>query len=643
MKRFFLLFLMFLVIQGICAPSVFARRDRNAIVFIVHDARLPYFVRDAGGSINGFDVEVVQALAQELGRPYEIRVADKDETIKLINAGEADVVVGIVQTNELESTYDFSSAFLVDMLRIYALKDTTFIHTLRDLSGLRVGVGESKNVADFLKIMPGVRLTLEPDEASGLWDLLDNRIKVYLGDEHECRYHLRINQITDIKTVGGPLHTRKRVFAVKKGNKELLMKINTALEEKIRPNRLPLIYQRWFGPTELAAETKRRFLVLFLAVIWFSAVILLVALIWNQRLAAAVTSRTQELRIEHQHFQNIFDHASDGIVVLDPQDTLIIETNAAFAEILGYSKEELSDIRLKDLDMSEDKRFVANIQSVLDVAGEDRLFEAKLRGHHNQVVDLSIHARTLPYRGRQMVEAIAHDVTQKRKLEVMKETILQDMAHELKTPLSKVAMSLDLVERSIQPKAVKQHAKFFNICRLSIDRLQSTIEGILNLSRLESHAFKVSQDAFPIQDVLHLVMDELQIFAQNKGIQLARHLPEDPLLMKGDIEMIRRLFINIVHNAIKFTDKGTVTITACQDGKWIAVTAQDQGIGLEPTDLKKIFGRFYQKVPVSEGCGIGLTIAQKIVLLHNGQIKVESSGLGKGTTFHLRFPLHKAL
>jgi PAS domain S-box-containing protein len=603
------------------------------LIIGVFDDRAPYLVRDPAGNAGGFDAGVARAMARTMNVPIGFRILTAEETVPALLRSEVDAVAGVTPRR-------YTQPVFINKMRLFVHQETVFIHTLKDLKGVRVGVNRGVDTAEFLKLVPGVELVPEPDTASAFRDLVDRRIAVYFGDENEAQHYIRVQNLAGIKTVGGALILKRRCFAVRKGNRELLARLNNAIDGIKRDFTLQAVQDEWFGRPAFWGYYQRRFLMLLLAVLGLVATVLLVTLVWNQKLADAVSQRTQELAAEREHFQNIFDHASDGILVVNPEDTSLMEMNRAFEDITGVAKEELVGRELRLLDASEEASLDERLRQVVEIGGST-MFEARIRTKSNRLVDLLIHARPFPFRGRTMVEAIVRDVTERKKVQEMKDTILQDVAHELKTPMSKMAMSIDLLERNLSKEHGEAYGKFFEICHRSIRRLQHTIEGILNLSRLESEALKMSMDVFALQDILMAVIDELYVFAQRKGLHVLNEFDREPILVHGDSEMVTRLFINLIHNAIKFTDRGSIIISAAKDARFAKVSVKDNGIGLEEEDLKKIFGRFYQKTPTYEGCGIGLTIAQKIVALHNGVIWAESEGLGKGTTMNVMFPLYR--
>ncbi|MBF0253675.1 MAG: transporter substrate-binding domain-containing protein [Candidatus Omnitrophica bacterium] len=598
----------------------------------------PYHWQTSSGTTKGFDIDLANNVGEILGRPVTIRQVNETEARGLVASGDADAVIGLPDNKAGRTFFDYSSPYLVQKTRIFVREGTAFVRKLTDLRGLQVGVGKGADVSDYLSIIPRVRVVTEADAEAGLRSLLNRETTVFLGDEYECEYVIQTMRLAGLETVGGPILVRRRVLAVRKGNAELLGSINDALDRMKGDLRLQTIAGKWFARHIRWAGLGTRELIVLLVVLGVAAAVLLVTVIWNHKLSQAVDVRTRELQAEHAHFENIFEHASDGIVLLDADSCRATHANKAFEEILGFTEEELKKIELSELDASSERHFANQIHRAT-ACRESVLFEARLLNKTREPVDLVIHARAFPFGDKPMVEAIARDVTEKKKLEAMKDTILQDVAHELKTPMAKLSMSIQLLEKKMPPALREPFEKHFDVAKRSVLRLQSTIEGILNLSRLESKATSVQMDIFVLQEVVQNVVQELQMFADRKNIGLENHMPSEPALIQGDLEMIRRLFVNLIHNAIKFTSEGAVALGMESDGQFVKVSVKDTGIGLEKHELSKIFDRFYQKSAAYEGSGVGLTICQKIVTFHNGVIWAESDGPGFGTSMLVMFPL----
>ncbi|MBP9733301.1 MAG: transporter substrate-binding domain-containing protein [Candidatus Omnitrophica bacterium] len=619
----------------ITAPALTA--ENTPLVIVMSGDTPPYHSVDSHGNLKGLDIDVARAVGRELKRKVTVKIMPAQEVAEMLDDGRADIAVGVIVNPAVEKTYVLSRPYLYQRARLFIHEKTNVVQELADLNHLRISIRDGIDVGEMLRLIQPANRLVEPSAESGLKNLMTHAVDVFVGDEYESHYVIQKQQLKEITTVGDPVMLRKRVFAVHQDRAGLADQITQAIDDLQKNYRLQEMQDQWLARRIGWMGDSRLALGVFLGVIGLMTVVLLGSVLWNQRLAEAIADRTREVEIEHEHFQNIFDHASDGIVVIDPESLRPVESNRTFLGLLQYSLEDLKAIRLSDLDASPDHALGDHIRRAFS-SGENVLFEVRLINRSREPIDLFIHARAFPYRGKKMVEAIARDITQRKKLEAMKDTILQDVAHELKTPMAKLAVSLELLEQKLPDEIQVKTGQQLDVCRRAVGRLQQTVDGILHLSRLESNAAQVEMGQMDLTAVVEGVTAEFRDLAERKGVGLIVHHPDRPLRIQGDQEMIRRLFVNLIHNAIKFTDGGEVAVTLQTDGEFAKITVSDTGVGLEAGDLSRIFGRFFQKTAAAEGSGVGLTIAQKIVTFHNGVVWAESQGLGKGTQMHVLLP-----
>jgi signal transduction histidine kinase len=163
-------------------------------------------------------------------------------------------------------------------------------------------------------------------------------------------------------------------------------------------------------------------------------------------------------------------------------------------------------------------------------------------------------------------------------------------------------------------------------------------EGLLQLARNDSDTPYVRFEWVDISILLKDVVDSLRPLAEEKGLQIIETLPDNGLTLMGDSDGLIRLFVNLLDNAIKYTDEGLIAVSANrQENGWLEITIRDTGVGIAAEHLPQIFNRFYRvdESRSSEGIGLGLAIALDIAQAHGGTLSVESE-VGKGTTFVVR-------
>ena len=222
-----------------------------------------------------------------------------------------------------------------------------------------------------------------------------------------------------------------------------------------------------------------------------------------------------------------------------------------------------------------------------------------------------------------------------------------DAAHELRSPLTIIKASIALVQNHperVHPADAQKLATAASAC----DQMARLVEDLLLLARLDGKTATMAQEwrAVPIDEVLEDMMEMADIEASQRKINLKSHLlPEISVL--GDAEQLKRLFTNLLGNALQYTPEGgTVTVAMKRLSEEIVVSVQDTGIGISPEHLPLIFDRFWRadqaRTHREEGTGMGLAIARTIAQAHGGDIAV-SSQLGKGSNFQVQLPVTPSL
>ena len=224
-----------------------------------------------------------------------------------------------------------------------------------------------------------------------------------------------------------------------------------------------------------------------------------------------------------------------------------------------------------------------------------------------------------------------------RSLDKMKDSMIRDVTHELKSPVAQVQMAIGLwTGEANKEKMDKEKGKRLNtIIDDNIQRLKKTIQSILDLSVLESGRVAYQKENLDLEELINQVTAGLKLLAEKKNLSLTTRIPDKLPEVLGDRQEITMLISNLIDNAIKYSESGEIVVSALRRPKQIEISVKDQGIGLSTPkgSYDKVFDRFFQERPSSDGSGVGLAICKKIVEAHGGKIWVESEGKGKGTTF----------
>lgn len=220
---------------------------------------------------------------------------------------------------------------------------------------------------------------------------------------------------------------------------------------------------------------------------------------------------------------------------------------------------------------------------------------------------------------------------------------VSDAAHELRTPLSIMAGEIEVTLN--QERSAAEYKQVLASGKEEADRLIDLAENLLFLARGDQGRQTPQLEKIDLTDLIGSVISNLQSESSNKHISLSFETEAEPTFAWGQEPMLRRLFFNLIHNAILYTPSpGSVHVSLSSNKQYSLVEVKDTGIGISPEDHEKIFDRFY-RVDTSRsrtrGYGLGLAISKSIVELHHGKITVHSA-LGKGSTFTVMIPKMKS-
>lgn len=210
-----------------------------------------------------------------------------------------------------------------------------------------------------------------------------------------------------------------------------------------------------------------------------------------------------------------------------------------------------------------------------------------------------------------------------------------DASHELRTPLTAMQAVLGMIRE--KPRTSKEYQQALEDLSEEVDRLQTLTENLLHLARGEGKK-DVVFEIINLSTLIEEVSDSLKPLMEAKGLRLTRNIQPN-LCLYGDSDELIRLFVNLLDNAIKFTDQGEISVSAGFRNNMIRVMVKDTGIGIHPKHLPHIFERFYRtdQTRSTRGSGLGLSIVKEIVKRHGGRIEA-SSVVRQGTVFTVYFP-----
>ncbi len=366
----------------------------------------------------------------------------------------------------------------------------------------------------------------------------------------------------------------------------------------------------------------------------------------------------QQLK-EASHFQFIFENTSEGIIQLDLEGN-VLQANPAAAQILGFvSVERLTSTlgpymqNFAFTNPDAQAEIVDNLQHRGQVVDYDFEFERQVDGKTG-CASCSVHSIQASGDRPACYLASFTDLADRRENEQLriekdsaesankaKSQFLANMSHEIRTPLNGVTGMLELLSRT---ELDSFQRRYIEIAQNSAQSLLSVINDILDFSKIEAGKLELDSVEFQLQDLLADVVDIFASQTASKNIELVGNIPPSiPAWVVGDPERLRQVLINLMGNAVKFTEQGHVALSvtslkASNDSAQIDIQIEDSGCGISKENLGKLFKSFTQADASTTrkygGTGLGLTISRQLIELMGGDVSVEST-VGKGSVFSI--------
>jgi hypothetical protein len=368
--------------------------------------------------------------------------------------------------------------------------------------------------------------------------------------------------------------------------------------------------------------------------------------------AAIAIENAQLFSARQRYFEDLVVNNPVAIVNLD-REFRITSCNPAFEKMFGYAAEEVIGINLDELVQTEGTRAEGKAYTEQTMAGKKAVGIGQRRRKDGSLVDVEI--ASIPVMvGDEMVGMLAlyHDISEllqaRREAEGAsrsKSQFLANMSHELRTPLNAIIgyseMLVEEAEDAGNEAMLADLAKIHSAGR----HLLSLINDILDLSKIEAGRMELYVEEFALAPVIEDVVSTAQPLAEKNGARLDASGLGDLGTMRSDVTRIRQVLLNLLSNACKFTQGGTVRLAVTReadgDGDWVRFVVTDDGIGMSPDQLERLFQAFTQASASTSarfgGTGLGLAISRQFCRMMGGDIAVDSEE-GGGSTFTVRLP-----
>ncbi len=348
------------------------------------------------------------------------------------------------------------------------------------------------------------------------------------------------------------------------------------------------------------------------------------------RLGEQLAAQLAQLRGERDRLTAIVEAMAEGVLVLDAQRRVVL-ANPAVRRILALPQDRPGD----PPDLLDLQRLPA-LHALAERAlhGRRQSEELVLQDGRQALV------QTAPLEGTGAV-LVFHDLTDVRRLEAVRRDFVANVSHELRTPLAAIrGYSETLVEGGLEDRARAQ--EFVAVIHRHAERLARLLDDLLELSRLEAGRRPLAQEALPLSELSERALELVRAKAADRHVELSSAVPSN-LSLRGDADAVVQVLVNLLDNAVKYTAEGGHVRLAAQHqvDQALRISVEDDGAGIEPQHLDRVFERFYRvdsgRSRDMGGTGLGLAIVKHLVQAMGGAVGVQSV-VGRGSTFWFELP-----
>jgi PAS domain S-box-containing protein len=353
--------------------------------------------------------------------------------------------------------------------------------------------------------------------------------------------------------------------------------------------------------------------------------------VYNARLYASLQTATRRYR-------ELFEDSIDPIFISDWSGQ-ILEANREAVHFTGFDNQHL--VRQKIFDLHEPRMDLLGSACDHLLGGETISYESLLRTQPGKEIPVEVYASKVGLEEINLIQWIVRDISARKELDALREDLASMIYHDLRSPLSNIISSLDMLNAILPVDSNPSLRSIFNIANRSTDRMQRLISSLLDINRLEAGQPITNRKAVVVKELVEGALAAVQPLLDGKQQLLEVDLPAGLLTIWVDEDMARRVLINIIENGIKFTPtRAGLWLKVSQNDEWVTFTVRDSGPGIPAEARDKIFEKFVRlpQQRTVKGLGIGLAFCRLAVEAHGGRIWVENEP-GTGSCFSFTFPI----
>lgn len=608
---------------------------------------LPYEAFDLNGNYIGIVADHLKIIEQRLGIKLKI-IPTKTwaESLENIKLGKIDVL-SETSDSGLQAQLSFTDDYIYSPVIMVMKNNTDYIENIEQIKHLKIAVIKDYGyISEIIKQHPNLDLYYIETIQDGLAAVATGKVEVLLATLAQASYHISELGINNIRIVGKTEFTTKLAFGMKKEFAPLIPLFNRALHS-ISPNEKQAIFDKW-GKGKFIEHTDYRWLA---KVIGALLLFMLIMLYWNRKLAKEMTLRAE---IEQQ-----------TKMLIDSIPIQIIVT-ALNGQLLSANPKAINDYNLDSNKLGQYNiaAFYADIDGRKEVLKELRdhaKIEHKIipmKQPNGKIYSMMASIMPIKYQKQPALLSIAVNMTERLEIEATlklakrdaesanraKSEFLANMSHEIRTPMNAIIGFTELLNEQIDDPKLKS---FVKIIQTAGNNLLVLINDILDLSKIEAGKLHIKKTPCNPHDLFTELGNIFMLKMREKNIDFI--LDIDPLIPQSlyiDAPRLRQVLLNLIGNAVKFTDDGFIKIKVRTDNEDkirskvdLIINIEDSGIGISKDQQLLIFHDFEQSsgqdMRKYGGTGLGLSISKRLVEMMDGQLLLKSQ-INVGSTFTVK-------
>ncbi|HHH83126.1 MAG TPA: PAS domain S-box protein, partial [Chloroflexi bacterium] len=345
----------------------------------------------------------------------------------------------------------------------------------------------------------------------------------------------------------------------------------------------------------------------------------------------------EETQTARQRYASLFEDSIDTILITDLEG-VVTDANRRAESFLGLERETLLGRKIETLHEADQEKLPARFDNL--ELGETLSYDSRAIHRSGRLLPVEVHVKRIAIGSSSFLQWILRDISERLELAELRTDLTSMIFHDLRSPLGNIISSLDVLQATLSP-VDETIQSVLSIAMRSSRRASRLVESLLDLNRLESERAVLTKTRASIGALIVEAVEEIHPTAEAKGQLLRMNLSPGLPTIEMDEDMIRRVLINLLENAVKYTRSGDqIAVAAARRDGEILVSVRDSGPGIPEEDRERIFDKFTRVTRDSrpKGIGLGLAFCRLAVEAHGGRIWVESQE-GQGSTFHFTLPI----